>query len=372
MTAQEVKARRAELQERRCALEERLEMAEPGAVRGLRMELAGVAEDINECNRQLRELMPRHRVARRRTWGGINGEAWDSLQYQTWAEVELAEEQEGPTERDLMRYALKNARDGLTETQRSYMDQVSGGKRNVDVARETGRNRSTISRTVSRARRNLERDAKSAYRLRRAAEGREGGRTFRLDLSEPEHMAALLERLTVRQQLYMTLYYGEWMSLREIGRMLAVDHTAVLRGLRRGLERLEACFGGETVQVDGMDALEDLLMAYYNQIPTDKWITDADKRKKRERRGGKRARPLIDQWVCLMPEYKAPSHPVLPDTWMLFSGRCGKLRNWLEQRREQAAAALGPGGHPGRAVWRLLTTLFQRIKTAVSELGNPT
>ena len=58
MTAKEVKARAAQLRERRAAIEERLAAA-PGD-RALQLELAEIREDLIACARQLRELVPRH------------------------------------------------------------------------------------------------------------------------------------------------------------------------------------------------------------------------------------------------------------------------------------------------------------------------
>ena len=79
-------------------------------------------------------------------------------------------------------------------------------------------------------------------------------------------LGAVLSLLTPRQQLYLYLYYGEWLSLREIGRLLRVDHASVLRSIRCALERLEAVTLGTGVEVRGLEALEEALVAHFHAL----------------------------------------------------------------------------------------------------------
>ena len=79
-------------------------------------------------------------------------------------------------------------------------------------------------------------------------------------------LEAVLSLLTPRQQLYLYLYYGEWLSLREIGRLLRVDHASVLRSIRCGLERLGTLAVGTRAEVRGLEELEERLMAHFNQL----------------------------------------------------------------------------------------------------------
>ena len=103
--AQEVRARAKALRERR----EELEKALAGAAGP---ELARVKEELVDCARRLKELMPSHKVRCRTTWAGVDGWQWDRFQYQTWAELEGAGEQDGPTELDRMRLAVRAGGDG--------------------------------------------------------------------------------------------------------------------------------------------------------------------------------------------------------------------------------------------------------------------
>ena len=137
--AQEVRARAKALRERREELEKALAGAAGPGARPLRLELARVKEELVDCARRLKELMPSHKVRCRTTWAGVDGWRWDDLQYQTWAELESSEEPDGPTELDHMRLAVRLARErALTDKQGEYLAQVEGGKKAAQVAREDG------------------------------------------------------------------------------------------------------------------------------------------------------------------------------------------------------------------------------------------
>ena len=126
--AQEVRARAKALRERREELEKALAgVAGPGA-RPLRLELARVNEELVDCARRLKELMPSHKVRCRTTWAGVDGWRWDDLQYQTWAELESSEEPDGPTELDHMRLAVRLARERAVTDKQGGVP-VSGGGR---------------------------------------------------------------------------------------------------------------------------------------------------------------------------------------------------------------------------------------------------
>ncbi|OUN23747.1 hypothetical protein B5G34_01265 [Flavonifractor sp. An82] len=261
--AGEIKERAKALRAEKADLQAKLAAARGREAADLRLKLAAVEEDLVDCARLLRELMPQHRISRGRTWSGLEGWQWDKLQYQTWAELEGSEDPEGPTEQDKMRLAVRTARAGLTPTQEAYLAQTDGGKRPAQVAREAGKHRSTVCRTLQRGKDRIAEDARVFYDL---LSRREGGPLV-VDLGEPQVLKAVLDRLTQRQQTYLYLYYGEWLSLREIGALLGVDHASVLRSIRCGLRRMESLALGEQVEVRGLDSLEERLMAHFNDLP---------------------------------------------------------------------------------------------------------
>ena len=260
--AMEVKARAQELRARKAELEAALAQTPEDALT-MRLELARIQEDLVDCARELRELMPRHKVSYKTTWAGVEGRRWDQLQYKTWAELEGAEEQDGPTERDLMRQAVQIAREQpVTSKQAEYLAAADGGDRAAEIAREKGRDRSTVSRTLQRARTKRERDAWAIYTL---LEKRTSTGMLVIDLADPDTLRAVLDLLTQKQQVYLYLYYGEWLSLREIGELFGVNHSVVLRSIRAALERLDQLLAGQEVKVRGLDALEERLITHFNR-----------------------------------------------------------------------------------------------------------
>ena len=81
--AMEVKARAQELRARKAELEGALAQA-PDDTQSIHLELARIQEELVDCARELRELMPRHKVSYKTTWAGVEGRRWDQMQYQTW------------------------------------------------------------------------------------------------------------------------------------------------------------------------------------------------------------------------------------------------------------------------------------------------
>lgn len=344
-----LRAERARLRAQKEALTARLETAGADEARTLRLELAGVREDLVDLERRLREAEPRHRITYHTTWSSADGRAWDRLQYQTWAELENAEEPEGPTDRDLMRAALQDARGAATAQQRAYLEAVEAGASPTEVARACGRNKSTLSRTLARGRANIAREAQAAYRLKRAAAQAHGGV---LDLADPEAMAALLGALTERQTLYITLYYGEWMSLGEISDLLGVDRASVLRAIRRGLERLSQGLDGMAVQ--GLDRLEDALIAHYGEISLEE-LRPSPQGNKAGPRSGCRHHGAAQE---MNPA------PLEAGRAIFFSGGAGRLTTWLSELLDRVEA---DSGHPLTRntkrgfVRRLLVALLHKL-----------
>ena len=349
--ASEVREARQALQRRRTALRERL--AASGEDRSLRLELAEVEEDLAALGRRLRELEPRHKVSYRATWAGKEGQAWDRLQYQTWAELEGAEEPEGPTEREQMLQALREAREAATPTQRAYLAAVEEGARPAAVARGAGRDKSTLSRTLARGRANITREARRRYQLKRAAQVGEDGVPV-LDLRDRETLEAVLSMLTEKQRLYLTLYYGEWMSLGEIGSLLGVDRSGVLRTIRRGLERLDSLAEG-SLRLTGLDSLEELLMERYQDLRPEDLAPRPGLRAPPPRTGGSYTPPYV-------PE--EGERRALEEGRALFDGGGGgKLLPWLEELRQRAEAALG-----GALPTRERQGFFRRLLIALCRL----
>lgn len=266
MTKTEIKARAKALRDRKEGLEAALTAAPAAEGRAIRLELARIEEDLVDCARELRALTPRHKVSYRTTLASAGGRELVHAQYRMWKELESAGEPEELSGQELMRLAVrtvrKNAR--LTVKQAEYLDAAEEGTRGVQIAREKGLDKSTISRTLKRGRTKIDRDAKALYTILER-QGELDGLVV-IDLSDPAVLCALLDLLTVKQQTYLYLYYGEWLSLREIGALCGVDHASILRSIRAALERLDRLLLGSQAEVRGLDALEARLIAYFDRL----------------------------------------------------------------------------------------------------------
>ena len=205
-------------------------------------ELARVKEELVDCTRRLKELMPSHKVRCRTTWAGVDGWRWDDLQYQTWAELESSEEPDGPTELDRMRLAVRLARErAVTDKQGEYLAQVEGGKKAAQVAREAGRHRGTVSRTVGRGRTKIAKEAKALYEVLQA---QQGPGPLVVDLADGRVLEAVLS-LPEKYRDVVYLHYYETYTAPQISRILGKNvntvYTLLTRSKQLLREKLEGC-----------------------------------------------------------------------------------------------------------------------------------
>lgn len=269
--AREVKEELAVLREQRENLEKTLKSAPVSETRDLRIQLAELSEKMVDLARELRRLMPEHRISRRGgKWDYVNGLKWEALEDKTWSEIEHMESNDTPpTELEMMHAALSVARkSSMTPIQTKYMNELlDQGKRRIEIARDNGKDKSTISRTIKRGNNRLERSTKAAYAILRDQAKWNGEDITIIDLSVPEVMESVLNVLTKRQRLYLYLYYGEWMSLREIQSLCGLEsHTCILRSIRSAIGRIEDIALGGQVEISGWDTLEKRLMEHFNSL----------------------------------------------------------------------------------------------------------
>lgn len=375
MTAKEIKARAAQLREQRGALEGRLAGVPPDQGRALRLELAAIEEELVDCARELRALTPRHRVSyTRATWGDMEGLPWGSIDT-TWAKVEALEAGEPPpTDQDLMRLALRTAlARSMTPTQTEYMQAAQTGEKAARIGRAHGRDRSTVSRTLKRGRAHMEQHAKAMYAVLKSQQG--NGDAITLDLANPQVLAAVLDVLTPKQRLCMYLYYGEWLSTREISGLTGQDHASVLRCIRRGLERIDQIMVGSKVVVTGLDALEEQLILYYNAAELEVLLERPETPPARRSRGGHH--PWQFAPGCMLPRAVTVIRAGVARTLDLSSAELrldgapwgsGRLltmlRQWLAERsarlpKETTRAALV------RTLKRYLYKLFDQVRRMI-------
>ena len=326
---QEVQDRAKALREQRTALEARLSGAGPGEIQALRMELAVCNEALIDCSRRLRELRPRHRIRHGgTTWTGPKDCRVDQAQYQAWLE---AQNEGGTAPIAQLSADARKALESLPARQKLYLTGAAQGESASGMARQYGRDPSTVARTLRRAKRRVKRSAELRASGRRCVD--EDG-TLRLDLSNRDHLSLLLDRLTGRQQLYLYLYYGEWMTLREIGALLEVDKSTVLRTIRRGLDRLDGLLQAQQIRLDGVGCVEELLIGLYETVTAQDLAAQQDLR--RPQSGGGRT----GQREKSGPSEAARMDRLREDRVEAY-GSTGKLLAWLETRKKDAAGLRG-------------------------------
>lgn len=336
---------------RKEAIEEALESASIAEKRKLRIEIAELEEEILISNRRLRELMPRHKVSSQRE---LKAQA-DS--YRNWLDKELVEQAEdGEDDHSIMQTVSSRATCLLTDRQREYLQKRANVRFAVRVAEELGIEKSSVSRGLRRANATLKNAAIPAFVLRKAVL-----RDGKIDLTDEEQLRAFLSLLTPLQRVYMSLYYGEWLSIREVAALLDVDQSSVSRSIRRGLGRLSICFD-ESVQVDGMEHLEEMLVTYYSAVDPNKLpqqsrepshdMPSGESKEKRLHKSGSRLKEKALPILGLHREY-SDKRAYLQ---LYTSGGC--LKEWLDEKKRETEAL---GRRWGEAIMQALQNAFKAI-----------
>lgn len=250
VTIDELRARKRKLLARK-----KYELDLQAAGQGDNLAMFMVNEELMDVNAQLRALSPSRRVGTRRVSG-----AWaaDRRQYEEWRRAETALDEEISEGRALMRRAAVWGMEKLPPRQREMLRLLQDGLPQEEIAKTLGVNKSTVSRTLARAKRNVRQEAertRAAARLRAEA--------VNVDLTDPFAAKTVLSVLTPKQAVYFYLYFSEWLNLREIGELVGKDHTVILRTLGRALRNIEAVLGGREVVLEHPEALDELAYQIY-------------------------------------------------------------------------------------------------------------
>ncbi len=219
VTIDELRTRKRELLARK-----KYELDLQAAGRGDNLALFMVNEELMDVNAQLRALSPNRRVGARRV-----SSAWaaDQRQYEEWRQEETALDEEISEGRALMRRSAERGMEKLPPRQREMMKLLQSGLSQEEIAGTLGVNKSTVSRTLARAKRNVRRETERTCAAARLRAG-----TVNVDLTDPLAAKTVLSALTPKQAVYFYLYFSEWLNLREIGVLVGKDHTVILRALR--------------------------------------------------------------------------------------------------------------------------------------------
>ncbi len=250
VTIDELRTRKRELLARK-----KYELELQAAGRGENLALFMVNEELMDVNAQLCALSPGRHVGARRVSG-----AWvaDRRPYEEWRQAETALDEEISEGRALMRWAAVRGMEKLPPRQREMMKLLQSGLSQEEIAGTLGVNKSTVSRTLARAQRNVRRETE---RICAAARLRAG--TVNVDLTDPFAAKTVLSALTPKQAVYFYLYFSEWLNLREIGALVGKDHTVILRALGRALRNIGTALGGREAVLENPEALDELAYQIY-------------------------------------------------------------------------------------------------------------
>lgn len=404
--AKALRDRLRDLRKRAGTIQEQAAQADGPERRKMRFELAELQEEIAEGSTRLKELMPKHRITYSKTSSDFS---MDRHQFETWAEEERTDDAEGPTNRDIAMVSLKRAQRSSKRSAQgeAYAAARAEGITMAEVARRFGVDKSTVCKVLARHNQAITNQAQSYFqRMKDAlAEGMDPqigkdliravlsetdkgdqagtGRRRRnddqvrllyqlgrktmdengaasLDLSNQEVLEAVMGLLSTTQVLYMYLYYGEWLSLREIRDLVGVDKSSVLRCIRRGLERIDAELGGMPFRVEGLDVMEELLMARFNDLDPEDVITHRRRCASGPRLGvvtGKKTR-MTEEECRLSAEIIQAASP------RDKRGGSGKLLIFLAELTADLEVYLGRPARPterGRLIRRVLDALVRKV-----------
>lgn len=236
MTVDQLRERKREL----------LEQKRDAELAGDRWEAAFVNEELLDVNAQLRALTG-HRVKRRKDTAGQY--ASDKKQYEDWtAQANAVEAEEA---RAALREKAAASLEELTGRQREVLELHTAGLNTVQIAARLGVNKSTVSRSLSRAKKNAAGTIRLAVEGERLLAGADS-----VDLSREDALRAVVLSLTPKQLVYFYLYYSEGLTLREVEELTGTDHASVCRTVKRALLRLDRLFPDGTI-LDHPEAVDE-------------------------------------------------------------------------------------------------------------------
>lgn len=262
MTIDELKARKQELMARK---KYELELQERGE--GDNMALFMVNEELLDVNAQLRALAPagkRPKFGRRgRTVHASYGDRGgplvsDRQQFIDWARQDSDED--AAESRIALRKMLRSELESVTGRQRQVLLMYAEGLRVTDIARQLRIDKSTASRTLQRAKKNIAHIMETRTALDKLRDEN------RLDMADPKAVQLLMGVLTAHQAVCFYLYYSEWLSIRQIGELLYVDHSTICRTIQRAVARINDILGGGIGILDNIEGVDDVVFSIYRGL----------------------------------------------------------------------------------------------------------
>lgn len=196
-------------------------------------------------------------------WLERNRYTFSDIEGNTVRWEDLGVEESGQKARYLR--AIKRGRAACSPRQMEMLDLMLQGKNCREIAETLGVDKSTVVVTLQRAKRKIRTMEEAMTRSKKTAGA--------IDVSRPEVAEHLLSCLTETQAVYLYLYYGEWLSMPDIAKLLDRDKSTVCRSLHLACRRIRDaydCADGGTLL--GMDALEPMLYEIYQSHAADDLI----------------------------------------------------------------------------------------------------
>lgn len=255
MTIEALRARRAQLRAQKQKEQALLEQGQ-----GDNMALFMVNEELLEVNAQIRSLSgTQRRIGHRNTSADAAKLSVDRALYRAWAQRQGVEE-ETCSRKAMLQQILDGCEDLLTEKQLLYLTMWSTG----DSMEAIGARYGVCTSTVSRVIRNAKRCLQAAAEVQEAAQQLD---VRQIDMSDPGAARRILAALTAKQAVYLYLYYGEWLSLRQIADLVGISsHQSVMVSIHAGLRNLGLVFGCNALTLRNMGALDELAWSVYQTM----------------------------------------------------------------------------------------------------------
>ena len=258
MTSEELRERKKELMARK---KYELELQEQG--KGDKFALFMVNEELLDVNAQLRALAPAGKAPRvgRRTVNADYGSrfnAGDRQQFIDWARQDT--EDAADDARAEMRRLLRSGIGSVSEKQRKYLLMWNDGLSMTEIAKTVGVDKSTVSRVIKKAKKKIAKMLETQQQIDKLRDGNQ------LDLSDPEVARLLLSALTPHQAVCFYLYFAEWLSFRQIGDLLGLEHSTICRTTHRAIGRINDVLGWSVDLLDNVDGLDEVVFAIYRGL----------------------------------------------------------------------------------------------------------
>lgn len=247
MTINELRARKQELLARK---KYEMELQEQG--QGDNFALFMVNEELLDVNAKIRALSPARGVGRsgRVTHSEFSS---DKQQFIDWTREDADAVQELDEDRAMMRNMLRTGIASITGRQREILLLWSDGLNQTTIAGRLGVDKSAVCRTLKRAQYNVKQLTEARMTVERLRDSN------KLDVSDPEVGKVIISALTPHQAVCFYLYYSERMSVREVGQLLQIDHSTIVRTIQRALARISDVLGDSINILENVEDLDDLV-----------------------------------------------------------------------------------------------------------------